>query len=319
MIKIMRKILFLFLVLSPFTIFGQTISGATFVPVENMPAHLIPKKVKEIGFLFSDTSDYSAFGYPLPKGKFKILSKTETDLAGVYGMADLNVSYINDTVVVSTRVPFKAAVFLYYYTWNGKKLKYEKTESFDPSWDEIELAQEALKNENIWGAVDHYNAVQYPASYLDEAATGIEIMSLANQLCLRNSKLKNYAEASDYLEASLQYYFFYFILEEVDEKVYLQTLEDYGISSYQDSIGKWLGNLGYCLYKAGSLDRSIDVNYHSTKIYPKLSGPYLQLGDAWFDQGNPEYAKAPYLKYIAIMKESNKEGSIPERVHERVK
>ncbi len=313
--KIVSILLFCFPVLS----YTQSL----FIEVENIPSELLPKKVEKIGFIFSDTSEYAAFGYPLDKGKFKVLAKTG-DLEGAYGMPDMNAVYEDQMIVFSTRAPWKATTFLWYYSWDGKKLVLQKTDHFDPSWEEIEAAEEAFKNGNIKEAVDHYNSVQYPSSYLDEGAVAMELFSKANQLGLIQSKQKKFADAAGYIADALNFYYLFFIFTTInedpqDEKSYVKSLEDYNLTAYQDSIGKWLGNYGYFLYKADSLDKSIEVNSHINKIYPKLSGPYLQLGDALFDKGKLENAKKPYLQYVALMTEKNKEGSIPQRVHDRIK
>ena len=154
---------------------------------------------------------------------------------------------------------------------------------------------------------------------MNETLVGLQILSKANEVALASSKNKNHGEASRLMEVALDYYVIYVFTEPTDEVGLNAAFEDQYLVEYKDSFGLWMGNYGYFLYKSDSLQKSIDVNLKLNQTYPHLSGPYLQRGDALYDQGKKTQAKPVYLHYMKLMKEKGKEKSIPERVSERVK
>ncbi len=316
----MNKLIFILFVFPAFA-FGQKVQYTTFIPVENIPADFLPKKVKEVGFLYNEYATDFAWGYPLTDNKYKVIKKIDFNPFEILS-GDTYAYYENDTIIFYSRVPWKATMFNYHFTWNKKQLIFHYFNVYDPSEEAITLAEAALKTGDISEAVLQYESVFYPSSYLDMSMGSIGILSAANQWGLKAAAENRFTDASGYMSAALNYYFISDLTNQLVvnfEIPYDDYLTDHGLEDVKDSIGVWLTNHAHFLYRADSLEDCISFCIYLVSVYPDLAPPHLFLGDALFKDNNPTEAKHSYLEYIAIMKEQGKEKEIPQRVLDRVK
>lgn len=290
------------------------------VMVDDVPKDKLPAGASELLFInsYSDTAEAFYLGYLVKDDQFKVLGKFTQDAEWFNG-AKAASGYANDTIALWTQQPFRATQTEYFFLWKKNKVTFISSEMSDPSWDAIQMAEQALKEGKIQEAIDYYYQVQYPMAYMDENEVGFQILSKANELAMVSSKNKDYPKAVKYVETALGYYSLLSFTEPADEETLNEVFEDQYMTSYKDSFGLWMGNYGYFLYRADSLEKSIDINAKLNNTYPKLSGPYLQHADALYDLNKKSLAKQVYLRYMTLMKEKGKEKSVPERVHERVK
>jgi tetratricopeptide (TPR) repeat protein len=107
------------------------------------------------------------------------------------------------------------------------------------------------------------------------------------------------------------------IIDFNNEDAFDKMLDNNRISEYKDSIGMWLADYGYYLYKIGSLQECIKITSNINEVVPQNSWAFFIRADATYDSGNPIEAKRYYGKFIELMKEKGDEKLIPKRVIER--
>jgi hypothetical protein len=320
----MMKKIILFSILLPSFLFAQkTLKLANFteiIIVSDVPDDKLPKGAENIVFLqsYSDTGSVIYLGYTINEEDVKVLTKFQQD-AEWFNSSKSDTRFANDTITLWTQQPFRATEIVYQVLYKNKKAKFISSTWYDPSSEAIELAEKALAEGKIKVAIEYYYTVQYPSSYMNEEQVGLQILSKANKVGLSFSDNKMYSDAALVMEYALDYYGLYAFTEPEDEAGIKKGFEDEYLTEYTDSFGLWMGNYGYFLYKADSLQKSIEVNRKTNKTYPNLSGPYLQRGDALFDLGKKTEAKPIYMKYMALMRQKGKADGIPQRVYDRVK
>lgn len=290
---------------------------SNFVPVENLPKGLLPKKTDEIGFLFNANEDSCVWGASY-NNDYKILSPLGMEFYQFYG-TDLTATYENGFIIFSSRYPWRASMSIFTYTWDGKNLTFVKDEYFDPSTEAIDSAEAAIKRGDFWAASNFYMQVQYPSSYMPEFGVGIDLLQAAHAWAMNDFKEKKYSLAVSRIQGAMNYFLNETIFRAENQDAYEFMLEGNYLSDHKDSLGLWWGDYGYFLLLADSLERCIEINTQININYPYLSGPYLQLGDAHFQSGHSKQAKSAYEIYIKLMKEKGKEKNIPERVYSRIK
>ncbi|QDF28497.1 tetratricopeptide repeat protein [Halarcobacter anaerophilus] len=78
-------------------------------------------------------------------------------------------------------------------------------------------------------------------------------------------------------------------------------------------------NIAYYLQKAGANKEAIYLLEKIIEKYPNRIVAYINLGDAYWDNGDKIKAKEAYKKYIELMKKADKEKRIPIKVEDRIK
>lgn len=294
----------------------------TFYPLEGMAESIGLEK----GLL--------AFGYNTDGDTIIIAvlgDKKETEVIGysqneyIFNYAKMNdPEWRNDSVFISSEMPYRATQVFFGFVWDEEKKGFfvTETETIDPSWDAVARADSALIAGDLLKAIDNYYQVMYPHAYINEGEVGIKLMHCAHEKALEYFKGSKYDSAVIYMELALDYYpnSNYNSFKDADDfKTFMQDSSTWQIVWNLDQCKLWLGDYGLFLYKAGQLERSIDLNSYLNMILPDVAGPYLQLGDSYYDSGKKTEAKTTYKKYIELKKSQKKENEIPKRVKERSK
>lgn len=288
-----------------------------FVPVDDLPTNRMLKKQKT-GFIYNVALDTFAWGYAV-EGNYKVMQIIDFKPFEIMSM-DTYASWADNTIFLSSRVPWKAAIFNYRFEFKGKKLLYLDYSFEDMSEQSKLFAEAALKKGDIKEAVSQYNSLQYPTFYLNEAEVSAALISTANDLALKAAAENKFTEAVSYYEEAFAYYH----ISNLDPLVfnfqypYDSFLASTGMDNWDDSLGVWLTNYGYYLYKAGLIDKSIMVNSFLASVYTYEPDAYLTLGDANFDCGKVRGAIAAYSQYVGVMRDLGKEIEIPQRVKDRL-
>jgi tetratricopeptide (TPR) repeat protein len=288
------------------------------VTVNDVPANRKPKGADNLLFVYQYEPAVLFFGFLKTENTLQIIGKFTEDVEG-FNAAKSNCTFSNDTITLWSQYPFRASESTYTFTWDGKRMRYLSVTYYDPSEEAIGLAEKALVAGKLQEAIDYYYSVQYPSSYLNEDMVGHTILAKANVMAMGYFKNKQYSQAAGCIDTALGYYTLQLYTEPQTENAMNQLFEDNYAMEYKDSFGLFMGNYGYYLYKADSLEKSIQINEWLNHTFPHLAGPYLQRADALFDQGKTADAKPVYKLYIERMKEKNKEKSIPQRVFDRTR
>ena len=230
--------------------------------------------------------------------------------------------YRNDTIYISSQVPFKATFITLRLVWNDKTKMFEPVESTyeDSSWEKLSEGDSLLAKGNIDGAIYLYEQMEYPMSYMNEYSKGREIMKKAHEMAMISFRENKYEESVTYILSAFRFWTNeLYIGFTTKEEFNAYLIDEYGEKWTLEEVKLWLGDYGLFLYKAGSTDKSIEINKYLTMILPDVAGPYLQLADSYFDSGNKINAKETYKKYSDLMKKLKREKEIPKRVKERMK
>jgi len=332
----MRTVLFLFLVLICFTANAQKYSKINLSSDQYTFYQLAGAKEKikgiqhiEVFFAFKTDGDsdtlYIVGVYPDMK------KNTELQVALGYSGEDamFNLAkmyddpfYRNDTIYVISQLPFKATYVTLRWVWDEKTNMFEPLESYfeDSSWDKLSEGDSLLVKGDVAGAIALYHEMEYPSFYLNEYEKGKEIMRKGHELALEAFKANKFSEAATYISDALLFWTNAIYISFSTEKNFTENLSDPNGDNWTiDETKLWLGDYSLFLYKAGMLDKSIEINGYLNSILPEVAGPYLQLADSYFESGNKSKAKETYKTYSGLMKKLKREKEIPKRVKERMK
>lgn len=229
----------------------------------------------------------------------------------------------NDTIYIGSEMPFRATYWTFEFIWDKNVEGFFATEANyeDASSEAVELADSLLAAGNIRMAIHNYYAVMYPHAYMNEAETGKLILEKCHERALSFYKEKELDSAIAYMELGLDYYpnSNYLGAKSKEEFESNKSEYAYNMAWTPEQEKLWLGDYGLFLCRNKQFEKSIEVNKYLTMIFPDLAGPYLQLGDSYFEASEKILAKETYQKYISLKKQQKKEKDIPKRVHDRVK
>jgi tetratricopeptide (TPR) repeat protein len=228
----------------------------------------------------------------------------------------------NDSVFISSEMPYRATQNSFQFVFDREVEGFFATdvETYDPSWEAVEKADSMLAAGNLRGAINSYYNVFYPHAYINEGEVGMKLMELAHKKALAFFKENNADSAVGYMNIALDYYPNSNYISFKTKEEYDELMSDeagWQRAWTEDQIKLWLGDHGLFLYKAKKYSESIELNAMLNMILPELAGPYLQLGDSYYDSGKKTEAKKAYLKYSELKKAQKKEKDIPKRVKER--
>jgi hypothetical protein len=318
--QVMFKIMLSLLLFSSGVSMAQTTLTLTnemeVVIINDVPANRKPKGAKELIFVYQYEPAVLYFGFKKTESTVQVINRFTQDVEG-FNSAKSNCTFARDTIILWSQYPFRASESTYTFTWDGKRILYQSVTYYDPSEEAILLAEKALAEGKLQETIDYYYSVQYPTSYLNEDQVGHTILAKANAVSLGYFKNKQYSQAAGCIDTALGYYTLQLYTEPQTENAMNQLFEDNYSTEYKDSFALYMGNYGYYLYKADSLEKSIRINEWLNRTFPHLAGPYLQRADALYDQGKKADAKPVYILYMERMKEKNKEKNIPQRVLDR--
>jgi tetratricopeptide (TPR) repeat protein len=306
-------------------------STAHLFVIEGAPFDKFQPQGDELLLAMSDGGDYITFVLKrMSKEPFflKIIEFSSEQMevqffnyAKMYGMP----TCVNDTITFMFEMPYRTSQYTFYFALEktGSKytgVKFVSSDYEDLSADALQKAEEALEANDIAKAVDQYHAVMYPQYYMNEKEVGCSLMKKAHKLALNFFKAGDYKNASINMAAALSYYENASKLEFKSTQEMNEELADTSTLIWNlKNFKLWLGDYGLFLYKAKDYEASITINSYLNKVMPLLAGPYLQLGDTYYDMGKKAEAVEPYKKYAKEMKEQKKDKLIPKRVKERIK
>jgi tetratricopeptide (TPR) repeat protein len=220
-------------------------------------------------------------------------------------------------------MPYRASMWTIEFKWDEKVEGFfaKEPELYDPSALALDKADSAMAAGNIHVALFWYQNVFYPQSYMNEAEVGRDITKKCHEKALVFFKANQNDSAVHYMEMAFSYYpNMYYTDFKSNEDMKSQMEESpYQIIWTEDQMKLWMGDYGLFLYKAKKYQESITHNSYLNLIFPEMAGPYLQLGDSYFDSGKKSEAKNAYKKYSELKKAQKKEKDIPKRVKERSK
>lgn len=317
--------LFLFLSLSVakaqfeyFTVYSE---NYTFYPLEGLGDH-IGMEGKTVAFGYNAMGDSLIMAVLGDTKEALVIGFTSNEW---FNYAKMNEpQWNNDTVYIGSEMPYRATQNTFEFIWNSEVQGFFATEgdSYDPSWEAVEKADSMLKAENLRGAINWYYQVMYPQSYMNEGETGINLMNLGHKKALEFFKSEKYDSAVVYMDIAFDFYPNSNYISFESKAAFDELITDemgWHQSWTMDQIKLWLGDYGLFLYKAKKYKESVEFNLYLNMILPELAGPFLQLGDSYFDSGDKNNAKAAYKKYTDLKKKQGKEKDIPKRVKERSK
>lgn len=303
---------------------------AHFFVVENAPFDKWEPQGEEFILAISDGGDYLTFvlkqtGKNPPFLKVAEFRAEELEVpffnyAKVYSMPVCK----NDTIRFMFEMPYRASQYTYCFALEktGKKytgVKYVDYAFEDASQEAIQHAEEALEKNDIKLAAEYYSNVMYPMYYMDEKEVSAKLMTKAHRLAIQAYKENKFKQATEYMVHALEFYGNtvhqdYKSKAEFEEAITTDT----GMVWNRQNFQLWMGDYGLFLYREGELEASVLMNTYMTQMLPAVPGPYLQLGDSYFDLGKKEEAKAIYKKYAELMKEQKRSKEVPKRVKKRM-
>ncbi len=305
---------------SQFEYFAINPNNYQFIELEGMAEHLGLKNQKLV------------FGYNNDEDTLFIVSIQEKNTMVMghvlnnyfFNSAKMNdIFWRNDSVFISSEMPFRATIWTFEFIWdkNGERFFATEPDYYDPSAEALEKADSLLAIGDVRGAINHYYGVMYPSAYMNEAATGVQLMEKCHEIAMKYYKENNLDSTIAMMEVGLGYYPNSNYLGAKSKEEFESNKAEYAYNMIwtpeQEKL--WLGDYGLFLCRDKQFEKSIEVNKYLTMIFPDLTGPYLQLGDTYFEAEEKTLAKETYQKYISLKKAQKKEKDIPNRVKERVK
>lgn len=327
----MRNLLNKFILITLFLLFTEKINAQfEYFIVKSDNYNFFP--LEGLGKSINKENQTIAFGYNLMEDTLviAILQDKEALVIGhmlndyIFNATKMNTpEWRNDTVFVSSEMPYRATTWNLEFVWNPKAEGFFASEPqlFDPSAEALNKADSAFTTGNIRLALNWYQSVFYPQTYMNEPEVGRDVTKKCHEIALKFFKENQFDSATLYMEMAFSYYpnlYYTGFKSNADMKLQIEE-SPYQIIWTEDQIKLWLGDYGLFLYKAKKYKESIEHNSYMNLIFPEVAGPYLQLGDSYFDSGKKAEAKKAYTKYSSLKKAQKKEKDIPKRVKERMK
>lgn len=314
----MKKAIFLITCIFSLQVAAQKITYTGIVLVDSMPEEMLPPGVSELGFVLAGENNQPVgFGYEIGELNYKIISKFGKEYDEFNG-TDLKAFFRNDTLFFQSHTKYKSVETIHYYSWDSKKLVFLETYTHDPSAEASQAGEAALRKKEIREAAELYNLVQY-APVVTQAKTAFNLLGVAHYLAEDAFRGNSFQEAVEYMDGAFVYHLNKSLIEAKDEFVFNKIVMDNFETKQIDSLGPWLTDYAFYLYKADSLNKSVKVASFVNMCYPKFPEAYLTRADALYDMGQEDEAKPFYDRYIALMTTRGEETYIPQRAKERYK
>ncbi len=147
----------------------------------------------------------------------------------------------------------------------------------------------------------------------------LNILSVQHKIALKASGTRDYSKSVLAFEDKKTQRIISKLSEMPDETTLISSMKSVSQpDSYRDSIGIWLADYSYYLYKINLLEKSITVASCVNRICPENSWAFLVKGDALYELGKIIDAKIAYKIFIQLMTDKGYQNIIPKRILERV-
>lgn len=286
------------------------------VEIADFPAALLPQGASELLFAVSQ-SDFMLHLFLKNNDGYRLVQSFPEEIMFNYAKA-VDVRYIDGLVEISSEMPFRATVLIYRFEWTGEQLVLKEETSEDFSAELLAEGDSLLEAGKVSDAIDAYNGMMYPQAYMNSDETALKIIKKAHENALNFYKQKKYVDAASMMKNAFDYYGSAPFLDFQSPEGARDKLSDYEHIITADEFFNILADYGLFLLRAGMRELSIEINEYVIMLDESITGPYLQLGDAYYDANKKGKAKEYYGAYIRLMKNAGKENSIPERVHNRI-
>ncbi len=299
-------------------VFAQKQTYTGIILVDSLPEEMIPPGASELGFITAgDNNQPVGFGYDAGGETYKIISKLGREYEG-YLAGEAKSYFRNDTIFFSSKVKYKTVVTLNYYSWDSKKLTFLEQYISDPSKEAEQKGEAALRKKEVRESAEWYNKVEN-CPLQTQAKTAYQLLNVAHYLADDAMKGNSFKEAVEYMDGAFVYHINKSMIEAKDEFAFNKILMTTFEPKQTDSLGPWICDYAYYLYKADSLERSIKVAGFVVMCFPSMPEGHLMMGDVLYDAGRSEEAIPYYDKFIALMEKRGDESLIPDRAKERHK
>jgi hypothetical protein len=313
-----KKFIFLFFILHSVISFSQKITYTGIILVDSLPEELLPAGVAELGFVTAgDNNQPVGFGYEMGGGQYKIISKFGKEFDDFKG-ADCKAFYRNDTLFFWSLVKYKSDQTYHYYGWDSKKLNYWESYTYDASKEAEQNGDAALRKKNVREAAQYYNQIEY-TPIANQAKIAFKLLGVAHYLAKEAALADVFAESIEYMDGAFVYQINKSFIEAANEYAYNKIVMATFETKQIDSLGPWMSDYAYYLYKGDSLERSLTLAEFVNACYPKLAEAYLVRADVLFDLQREEESKPFYDRYDILMVNRGDESLIPQRVKDRIK
>jgi len=317
----MKSIISIVFVLFSITLNSQDYISAEDVDQENVvtmqidsfPADLLPKGFSELRILIDVENNVFHLIGKIKDGRYKVIHEMGNEITYNHAKNFGNAVYSKGFVSFCSEMPFRASQYCPYYKWEKGQLIFDHEDYFDPSAEAVERANNFLEEGKISQAIASYYEVFYPMNYMNEAETGMKILFKAHDIGMKFYQEKDYKNAAAIMDTAYEYWVWGFKSYD-DLNELLMGVENYTPEKF---IGV-LADYGLFLLKAENYEKCIAVNSDANMLAPDMSGPFLQLADAYYKLGKKPEAKTAYKKYQELMIKEGKEAKIPERVGQRI-
>lgn len=318
----MKKIIIIFSIITATILPQEVLSVDDFqreyeaMTIENFPDKLLPEGAGELLFAV-EIPDYTLHLFIKMNDGMHLIQNFTEDI--IFNYAKFNIAEYRDGVVMlNSQMPFRATVIINKFKWDGDRLNYIGEEVEDYSAELLSEADSLLEAGQVSGAIESYSNILYPQAYLNPDETALKIIKKAHRIALDSYKRGEYVDAAQELNNAFKFYgaapFLDFQSPEAARDKFSYYTHIMAVEEFYDILADY----GLFLLRAGMRDKSIEINEYVVTLDPSLSGPYLQLGDAYYEQNKNHTARGYYAEYSRLMNEAGKGDRIPSRVKERM-
>jgi|GEM_PF-3697806 len=285
-----------------------------YMSVEGFPESELPDGADSIFFVYFQ--EEAVLGYAICKQEKLYLMKKfdqDEDIWFNWAKATYTGTYEKGRVQFCSQLPFRATIACDFFKWTGKTFEYHETDLTDPSADSMDEAAVLRKEGKICEAMDTYNEVMYPFSYFSAEHLFSEILLESHSIALEHYRKKEYEKAAILMQCGLDNGWFNFSEEFMEDGQW--TAPD---TLPKEKYVEIMGDYGLFLVRAKRFEQAVEVNQNLVVFAPEVVGPLLQLGDAQYQLGKMEDAKATYRQYHNKMTAAGRENKVPSRVLKRI-
>ena len=288
--------------------------------IYDFPKEKLPQGVLNYVFHVVDSNSIELYAEVKREKLQKVKTWTDQCLFNV-AKGDKQTYYQDDQISLCSQLSYKETSVCCVFASKGSQFDFVRLDISDEDADYVYKGDSLLFSGDIIGAVEAFEKIIAPSSYMDITAKGLEIIEAASPLAQEAYEKGNYKRAALIMEKALSYEGLSVL--DVDRFHTPAELEKYQKESwkYDKSIKElletYVADYSLYLFKAERFQECANISLYLTGILTDLPSACLQWADALYAMGKPDMAKQAYKMYIQRMINLDRAQEIPDRARQR--
>lgn len=299
----------------------KNLSNYLYMKVDSVPESVLPKNTKKL-YIGAETEREEQYLYGLSNsGNLRKLAKLPKEFA-FNPYKKTQAYYSNGKLFVCSEESYKATIICGIFSFDTEKniLILENQTARDLSVEAIAKAQKEVEKGNIIEAINFYEQVTYPHTYMQVETETIHLLKKSYSVLEKLEREQKYDSATLILERIFDFWGTEFLLNIENPEQLQQLFKANNFELTQKEYITILEKYGSLLLQSKKYVDAVKINKKLTQITPTSAIAYLQLGNAYYHLSRLQDSKNAYKKYKEIIAKTNQriDKKILEQIEKRL-